>query len=242
MNNSNVQVSGKQTMPWVIEIVGPAGAGKTTLYQALSRYSGHFQLSNFPDVRRVTDAPFFVTNGLRLISTLLPLYQNNSRQLSRREFAWMIILLGWPTILQNDKKNAKKDIILDQGPVYLMAEMRLFGPDYLLRQRAEKLWHDFYRRWAGTLDVIIWLDAPDEELLTRIRIRSQEHMIKNESAPTVFDFLARYRREYDHLFSVLTDINDSPRILRFDTSREKPDEIADRLLVEFDASQVSVRE
>ena len=55
----------------MVEIVGPAGAGKTTLYQALDRHPEFIRLENFPDVRKVADAPFFILNGLQLIPSLL---------------------------------------------------------------------------------------------------------------------------------------------------------------------------
>ena len=51
----------------ILEIIGPAGAGKTTFYKALEKYPQHFQLSNFPDVHKTADAPFFVNHGLQLV-------------------------------------------------------------------------------------------------------------------------------------------------------------------------------
>ncbi len=77
------------------------------------------------------DAPFYISNGIQLISSLIRLPPSNSRQLTRREFAWMSILYGWSALLRKESHNSNKAIILDQGPVYLLAEMRLFGPEYL---------------------------------------------------------------------------------------------------------------
>lgn len=216
----------------VVEIIGPAGAGKTTLYQALDCYTESIQLGNFPDVRKVTDAPFFISNGLRLIPSLLNLYQRTSRQLTRREFAWMTILCGWSNLLRRGTNNANKVVILDQGPIYLLAEMRLFGPDYLRQKTAEKLWQDLYERWRATLHMVVWLDAADDILLNRIRNRRQEHVVKTQPATVVYEFLDRYRAEYKFIVSALTANKIGPKVLQLDTGRQKPADILNQFLSE----------
>jgi hypothetical protein len=145
----------------------------------------------------------------------------------------MSILKGWPFVLQRDLKKNPRVIVLDQGPVYLLAEMREFGPEYLKSKEAEKFWQELYCRWAATLDMIVWLDAEDSYLLERIQTRVKDHVVKNEAAPIVFEFLERYRRAYNYLLSALETCKSGPRILRFDTSRYKPGEIVDCLLAEF---------
>jgi hypothetical protein len=183
------------------------------------------RFENFPDVRKVTDAPFFILNGLQLIPSLFRLYRYNSRQLTRREFAWMAILKGWSALLRNKSNEDNKVIILDQGPLYLLAEMRLFGPEYLKDKAAEKFWQELYIRWKSTLHVVVWLDAADNILLDRIRTRLQEHIVKDEPEPVVYQFLDRYRTEYEFILSFLTDKKTNLKVLRFDTGRQKPQDI-----------------
>jgi len=215
----------------IVEFVGPAGVGKTTLCHALSRCED-IQLSNFPDVRKISNAPFFVWNGLQISPALLSLRRHISRKLTRREFAWLSILYGWPTVLQKESQ-IDRVIILDQGPVYLLTETREFGPEFLRRQNTENLWRDLYSRWADTLDMIIWLDAEDADLLKRIRSRDKEHVVKNESAETTFEFLTGYRKAYERTISNLSLSHPGLKVLRFDTSRRSLEEIACRLLFEF---------
>jgi len=215
----------------IVEIVGLAGAGKTTLSQALSR-STNIHLGGFPNIRQISNMPFFIWNSLRLSPALLSLHRHISRKLTRREFAWLAILRGWPALLRREAKN-NKTIILDQGPVYLLTETSRFGPEYLRRRKAEKMWADLFSRWAGTLDTIIWLDANDADLLKRIRSRDKGHVVKNESADATFEFLADYRKAYEQVISRLVTFQPELRILRFDTSKLSIEEIANQLIPEF---------
>jgi adenylate kinase family enzyme len=217
----------------VVEIIGPAGAGKTTLCQALDRCTESLRLENFPDVRRLADAPFFISNCLRLIPGLVRPYRLNSRQLTRREFAWMAILYGWPALLRNEWGHNNKIVILDQGPIYLLAEMRLFGPEYLRQEAAESLWQGLYSRWSATLHMVIWLDAANHVLLERIRNRRQEHVVKTQPATVVFEFLDRYRAEYESILSILTAKEACLKVLQFDTGWQQPQDIVNQCLYEM---------
>lgn len=217
----------------VVEIVGPAGAGKTTLYELLGCRADTVRLGNFPDVRKPVDAAFFVSNGLQVLPSLMRIDRHGSRQLTRREFAWMTILNGWPALLHRVSNNGRKAIILDQGPVYLMAEMQLFGPAYLRQKAAEQLWQDLCGRWGAALNMIVWLDAGNDVLLERIRARAQDHIVKAQPAAEVYEFLDRYRTEYERLLDILTARVPSVRILRFDTGQYQPQYIADRCLSAF---------
>jgi energy-coupling factor transporter ATP-binding protein EcfA2 len=233
MNNASSAAEQGLKRPQVVEIIGPAGAGKTTLFKSLGGYPEKIRLSTYPKVRKAADAPFFIRYGLQLVPSLFRLYRGNSRHLSQREYAWMSILKGWPFILQQDVKKSSQVIVLDQGPVYLLAEMREFGPEYLRSKEAEILWQELYYRWAATLDMIVWLDATDITLLERIQARDQEHVVKNDPAQKIFEFLARYRRVYDFVLSMLETNKSSLRVLRFDTSKQQPGEIVDYLSAEF---------
>jgi shikimate kinase len=222
-------------IPRIVEIVGPAGAGKTTLYFALSFNNESIHPGNFPDVRKISAAPFFIWNGLRISPALLGLSRHNGRNLTLREFAWLSILYGWPGILRKEPKK-NKVVILDQGPVYLLTEISEFGPEYLGGQTAEDLWQELYSRWADALDMIVWLDAPDADLLKRIRSRDKGHVVKNESDETTLEFLNRYRKAYERIISNLSANHPDLKILRFDTTQMLPEEITNQLLFEFNST------
>ncbi len=218
----------------VLEVIGPAGAGKTTLFEGLGKYPERIQLSNFPNVRNKKDAPFFIRYGLQLIPKILRLYRRGSRPLKRREFAWLSIMMGWPNVLKTEEKKSSRLIVLDQGPVYLVGEMKEFGPEFLRAPAAEGFWQDLYRRWAAIVDMIVWLDAADAVLLERIRSRQQDHVVKDATDSTMIEFLEQYRRIYDFTVSKLMACNPGLRVLRFDTGKQTARDIIDHLRPEIE--------
>jgi hypothetical protein len=111
--------------------------------------------------------------------------------------------------------------------------MRLFGPEYLRQKAAEGYWQDLYDRWSTTIHMVVWLDAANEVLLDRIRTRRQDHIMKAQPVPAVYEFLNRYRDEYVLILSVLTARQAGIKVLRFDTGRQQPQEIVNRFLSEL---------
>jgi hypothetical protein len=238
-NHANALLNGIKTgskAPRVVEVVGPAGAGKTSLCQAMVQSSQGFHESCFPDVRKLREAPFFVWNGLQLLPKILRLMMRGGRRLSRRGFAWLCILNGWPTVLQKEMRTHGKVIVLDQGPVFLLTEICELGPDSRYAKSARKMWRPFYGKWASVLDAIVWLDTQDGFLLQRIRNRDKAHPVKDESAEKAIGFLDHYRAAYEHSLSLLRACNPDLRVLRFDTNDATAAEIADYLVNEFGLS------
>ena len=214
----------------IIEIVGPAGAGKSTLYRALQGSPECIHLGNFPDVRKWVAAPFYISNGIQLIPKLRRLSRSESRCLTKREFAWLSILHGWSDLLREESLHNGRAIVLDQGPVYLLAELLLFGPEYLRRSSAESLWQGLYERWSATLDMVIWLDAADDILLERIRTRQQDLVVKDRPAAEVYEYLDSYRTKYDQLLSILTAHKKALKIRCFNTGTLHTQNIVNELL------------
>lgn len=228
--DSAVFVSQRETAARVVEIVGPAGAGKSTLCQALAGASEGIELGRFPDVRSLAEAPFFAWHGLRTAFRFGFLPAHGSRRLTRREFAWVSILDGWPKVLKQELKGTYRVVLLDQGPVYLLSELHETGPEHLRNQASNPAWQALYASWARTLDAIIYLDAPDAALTGRIRGREKAHIVKHAEHSAAIRFIQQFRASYNATLAMLTAYNAAMPILRFDTSRETADELAHRIL------------
>ena len=234
----NKDFESRQDKPRIVEIVGPAGAGKTTLCQMLSCCED-IHVVDFPNVRDLGSVPFFARYGFEILGSVTRTHPADLKQLSRRQVAWLSILNGWPSILQREARKSNDLIVLDQGPVYLLAEMSLGGPCFLQTTNGKELWQKWYRQWSSALDTVVWLDAPDECLIQRIRAREKDHVVKDRPEHVISAFLKEYRRAYECAFSSLSAHRQYFRVLRFDTSRHAPEEIAAELYTEFDLQTIS---
>ncbi len=220
-------------MPRIVEVVGPAGAGKTSLCTTLAAASSRVRQAIFPDVRSPKATPFFLWHALRTIPCLLEPPPAGSRRLTGREFAWLSILDGWAGILLDDSKRGHQTSLLDQGPVYLFTELRQIGPEHLGNHLCDRVWQALYDKWASSLDVVVWLDAPDAVLVERIRGREKEHLVKEQPDAMIADFIHRFRIAYKCTLSLLSCRNENLRILSFDTSSSTLLEIAHNLSSEL---------
>jgi thymidylate kinase len=93
----------------------------------------------------------------------------------------------------------------------------------------QRWWRAALQRWAATLDVIIWLDAPDAVLAQRIRTRNGTHPCAEWGDRALYEFFARWRAGYQHVVSQLTEVH-GPKVMKFATDQESTDRIADRIL------------
>jgi len=223
----------ERALPFLVELVGPAGVGKTTLFRALSQRSGRVVNGLPPYYRDPADMLFFVRQGLFLMPTLLRLWQAGGRRPSRPEIAWMMILQGWHSVARKRAPSGSSAVILDQGPVFLLAQLFWFGPETLKGQAVEKWREALYDRWAAALDLVVWLDASDAVLLERIRTRGKWHAVKDRSGSEGLAFLSRYRDAYRHVITRLATNANGPRVLCINTGQRSVEETLDSILVEL---------
>ena len=86
-----------------------------------------------------------------------------------------------------------------------------------------------FNQWAQTLDLVIWLDAPEEILIERIRSRDKWHPVKESPAQEMRDYLLRYQSAYEHVISQLSAIREL-KVLRFNTGCQTPEDITSQVL------------
>lgn len=213
----------------VVEVIGLAGAGKSTITNALGRVDPTILCEFIPNVRDVRLAPFFVSNILPLIPLLIHTIGNGDRYLNRRELAWMAMLNGWPNLLERQKASGCHAIVIDQGPIFLIATLLEFGPRGLRYSALEGWWDKIINNWKQALNLVIWLDARDEILTARIRNRDQDHPVKYKTDQEIRAFLELYRRIYFEVMNRLLIDNPRMHILHIDTSDMTVDEVVNRI-------------
>ena len=214
--------------PYIVEIIGPAGAGKSTLTRALVESYRDAIKSERPQPRDMTNLGFYVGNGLLLLPTFLR-RPWTGRWYSNEEAQRLFYLTGMshrlrragqPSATAQNARQSRPIVVLDQGPVFDMAQLTEFGPERLQSPTFTLWWRGMLDRWANMLDMVVWLDAPDSVLIPRVMARAKWHTLKGYDHEQARDFLARYRASYDvNLFRLTTC---SPiNVLEFRTDREE---------------------
>jgi hypothetical protein len=213
--------------PSIVELVGPPAAGKSTVAKTLFRYNSDVRVLGIPYVRSSRDVPFFAANIPLLLPTLLQLRRQAGRKwLTPWDIALMTILQGWPRELERLATRGGKAIILEEGAVNLLAKLLFWGAEPLRGEDATRWWDKIYRRWAGTLDMVILLEAPIPTVLKRIRRRGGKQYDINEMTDAeAMKHLARIVESQRLALSTLTAIPGGPRILRVNSEDRTWDQI-----------------
>lgn len=212
----------------VVEVMGPAGTGKTTLSRALrERYPGIA-----PDIdsrlSKLDKIPFVISDTCSLLPTYLRRYRH-SRWFDRRETRSMAYLQAGLKLLDRETPNDDMVTVLDHGPIYRLAFLREFGPEIASSDAYRRWWKKLLERWTVKLDLVVALDAPDEVLLDRIRARDCWHAVKEAPDHEAFEVLRRYRAAFEQTIAESVTPERVP-LLRFDTSLLSTEEIADEVL------------
>jgi deoxyadenosine/deoxycytidine kinase len=217
----------------VLELVGPAGAGKSSLLRVLSQRDQTIR-AGLPIPRHR-----YVAGAFPLLPTFLDLHRPYRRVLWK-EMKRILYLETLHKLLKREASGNHKAIIFDEGPVYMLSRIQVFGHKALNTGFFEEWWHTSVSHWANLVDVIVWLDADDSVLAQRLRTRNQQYPIGDTTDRSLREFLARYRLAFERVISELTACN-GPKVIRFTTHDQSIKQIADKLICGLDGEWSACR-
>lgn len=218
--------------PQVVELVGPAGAGKTTLRRALAAIEPSAYTAVRIDRRR--DLGVVTHAAIRLLLPVIAGTAGRRGAPSWADAVQLVRLRALRPAVDRVVANSGQLVLLDEGPVFALAKLEAYSRAAQDSGAFGALWRDALATWRTTLDVVVWLDAPDELLVHRIRARAKAHRVKTAASLEAACFLSRYREAYGTVVTRLCAAG-GPRLLRVDTSIGTPAEQASRLTAALEA-------
>lgn len=208
--------------PLRVEVLGVAGAGKSTLTERLRSDPGTVR-ADFIHTR----IPGHLLELLRSVPRLLPILADGlvrRPRISWREVKLLAYATRWRSFV-----GAPPDtpvVVFDQGPLYAIVRLAAEGKPFTRRPSFARWRTATLHACRTQIDVVVWLDAPDQVLWRRINERIQAHATKGGDAASGYRFLGRYRAAFELLAGEL-DVAGGPTIVRLDTGARSPDRIAD---------------
>jgi thymidylate kinase len=223
-----------QQLGMVVELVGVAGVGKSTLYHALEKKGfPEIKCQSIPPVWKISTTPFFIKNILLILPIIIRQLFNSERRITRREIACLAILNGWHKELRKEVAKTNKIIVIDQGPISLIAHLAVWGPKSLFDSDMQEWWEKVYEKWKHNIDIVVLLDTSDVELKARVNHRPQGHFLKGEPDSKVIYWNSKYRILYEHIVNKLSSNNQEIQVIRIDSGNNSVDAIIKILLHEF---------
>lgn len=210
----------RRSRPMVIELVGLAGTGKTTLLRAVGAHEPSVRAG--VQVDRVRDLPVALGHGVRLAPLLLGAFGSGVHA-AWSAARYMVRLNTLLTITTRSDPQGPT-LLLDEGPTFILTRLAAFPEQHVGGPVFNMAWERGLRRTSGILDAIVWLDAPNAVLAQRIRHREKAHRIKGASDSELRAFLDRYRSTYDRVVDLIAS-SGATRVLRYDTSRRSPERL-----------------
>ena len=182
----------------LLELVGPAGAGKSLLADRL-RARGDVVRASVWNLPRV----LIVESALRSLPVLARMCVA-TRGFPRAEIE-QIVRLNALRLFVRRRVGGARLVVLDEGPVFALSWLRVFGHPRIQNGRLDPWWRRTLADWAGVLDRVVMLDAPEPVLVSRIRGRQKPHDIFRQMTDAqILDLIARYRTAFDGVLAALT--------------------------------------
>jgi len=186
--------NGASHRPVVLELIGPAGVGKSSLSRLLAQRDRISRTSIWetPELRLALET-------IRSLPTLADL-SIGTGSLPWKEFKHIVRARNLQRRLSRMHGSCRL-VVLDEGPVHTVTWLLVSGHHSI--REGEKWWRRMLFDWASDVDIIVALDAADELLAERIRARRKPHEVKHRSDEEIHAFLDRFRTAFDRVLTEL---------------------------------------
>jgi predicted ATPase len=210
-----------------IEIAGVAGAGKSTLLRLLCTGNDGWVVADSLHTRRPAHLPYLAAG----LPDVLPLALASTRVGARptwQDVKDAVYVSVWHRYLAAHADAAGRIVLLDQGPLFALARLRWVPSPLTAAPGFRTWWQDAVAQWAGELDGVVWLDAPDEVLYARINTRPRSHLVKGRPRKEAVRFLGASRWALAEVLDAVSTAAGVP-ILAVDTESCTPRQAAGRI-------------
>src|SRR2546423_10812377 len=132
--------------PFIVELVGPAGVGKTTLSQILAGTWIGGASTIWGQPRKM-----LLTTGIESFPSFVPLWRLAGSSL------WNGItpMVRLRTVERSiSAEHGTDTLVFDEGPVFALTWLRGFGHPVMRSLAADQWWQTTLRSWARLIDVV----------------------------------------------------------------------------------------
>ncbi len=225
-------VAPPRPMAATIEIAGVAGSGKSTLARLLCADREDCWLDERIRLRKFGH----LVRAAHSVPQLVPLLWAGAKE--RRLPDWaelklLVYLMEWTRVLGRRQEDRLITTFLDQGPIYALARLGSGDPAPAATEVGGEWWRSRILQWAGSLDVIVWLDAPNDVLWRRLRERSQPHEVREQPEDVAFAYLDQYRESFVSVIDAVVAAG-ATDLRRYDTSQWSAEQVASDVLQSVD--------
>jgi hypothetical protein len=213
----------------IIEMLGVAGAGKSSLRRALARRNPRIQ--TVPPPNKARYLPALAQVGLFWWPIYCTRYPR-SRWFTAEEIRLIGYLETWIPYIRSQIRAKGLVAVLDPGSIYWLAALQEFAPPVAHDRYFQRWWERKLRLWSCVLDIVVWLEAPPEILLRRVMARDEWHEAKTQEPDSALDTFRRFQVAYQRLISQVTS-HKAVKVFHYQTDQVSTEQMAEELLSEM---------
>jgi hypothetical protein len=224
-----VVVARSDRMHGAVELVGPAGVGKSTVARVLRRRD-----PSLPQALTSWDlSPWLLAqHGLRELPALARASRESHVTMSPHSLRFRCMadltrVIAMCTRLRQANARQSGIVLLDEGPVFLLTRVLAYEAEALRTPVLRQRWLHAVEQCAAAVDHVVWIDAPDDVLAHRIRTRAKPHQVKESTDDEIARFSASYRAAFIEV-TALFAVHGRPRVTRL-TALDPVPTIAERV-------------